>query len=190
MQYGKELYLLKTILVDILTDWKDSEEDNNQFEIINSEDKMSQEDQSPKSPDILSPVATLIGTVDDLKFDLMVARIERENAKSVLEEYRLDQKIKLLLNKIEEKGCKKLREVYETKQGVLIELYMYGGAGKGLKSSLEGAGNASEHIIANRNVFNHLMYHLAQVAHHLEVNRMSSQNLAVIFAPCLLKPPN
>uniref|UniRef100_A0A915KG22 Rho-GAP domain-containing protein n=1 Tax=Romanomermis culicivorax TaxID=13658 RepID=A0A915KG22_ROMCU len=43
---------------------------------------------------------------------------------------------------------------------------------------------------ANRNVFDRLKYHLARVAHHLEVNRMSSQNLTVIFAPCLLKQPN
>uniref|UniRef100_A0A915HT05 Rho-GAP domain-containing protein n=1 Tax=Romanomermis culicivorax TaxID=13658 RepID=A0A915HT05_ROMCU len=43
---------------------------------------------------------------------------------------------------------------------------------------------------ANRNVFDPLMYHLARVAHHLEVNRMSSQNLAVIFTLCVLKRPN
>jgi len=40
---------------------------------------------------------------------------------------------------------------------------------------------------ANRCVLDRLMYHLARVAHQESVNRMSASNLAVIFAPCILR---
>ncbi len=40
---------------------------------------------------------------------------------------------------------------------------------------------------SNKAVLDRLMFHLARVAHHAEINKMSSQNLAVIFSPCLLK---
>lgn len=39
----------------------------------------------------------------------------------------------------------------------------------------------------NRTALERLTYHLARVVHQAPVNKMSSQNLAVIFAPCLLK---
>lgn len=40
---------------------------------------------------------------------------------------------------------------------------------------------------SNRCVFDRLMYHLARVAHQETVNKMGPSNLAVIFAPCILR---
>jgi len=39
----------------------------------------------------------------------------------------------------------------------------------------------------NKSVLDRLMYHLSRVAHQETVNRMSPSNLAVIFAPCILR---
>uniref|UniRef100_F1KQ35 Myosin-IXb n=1 Tax=Ascaris suum TaxID=6253 RepID=F1KQ35_ASCSU len=39
----------------------------------------------------------------------------------------------------------------------------------------------------NRSVLDRLMYHLARVAHQESVNKMGSANLALIFAPCILR---
>ncbi|KAH7730130.1 myosin VA [Aphelenchoides avenae] len=40
---------------------------------------------------------------------------------------------------------------------------------------------------ANKCVLDRLMYHLARVAHQESVNKMSASNLALIFAPCILR---
>lgn len=40
---------------------------------------------------------------------------------------------------------------------------------------------------SNRSLLDRLMYHLARVAHQEAVNKMSCSNLALIFAPCLLR---
>jgi myosin-9 len=39
----------------------------------------------------------------------------------------------------------------------------------------------------NKCLLDRLMYHLARVAHQEEVNKMGASNLALIFAPCLLR---
>ncbi|XP_014679791.1 PREDICTED: unconventional myosin-IXa-like, partial [Priapulus caudatus] len=41
----------------------------------------------------------------------------------------------------------------------------------------------------NRSLLDRLAYHLARVAHHADANRMPAGNLAVVFAPCVLRPP-
>jgi len=40
----------------------------------------------------------------------------------------------------------------------------------------------------NHAVFERLVFHLARVAQHEHINRMSPNNLAIVFAPCLLRP--
>ncbi|KAK9879186.1 hypothetical protein WA026_004034 [Henosepilachna vigintioctopunctata] len=39
----------------------------------------------------------------------------------------------------------------------------------------------------NYDLMERLMFHLARVAHHEEVNRMSAASLAIVFAPCVLR---
>lgn len=42
----------------------------------------------------------------------------------------------------------------------------------------------------NKALVDRLMYHLARVANQEEVNKMGPSNLAVVFAPCLLRRKN